>query len=446
MPFLIELWNSQHGMVWDRLTGTGLGWMRRPTFKCSQYTAPTFPIQLQYGTFGTGVATAQKFAQVWLQAGYDQKKCGNCCTSFPKIHCGSRWFWVLLENKKLQGSVVMSVSTTTQEYNCFDKHLNTSLLRKLWQPWLLGKPHWNSCCAPNHPGKGLDPPSNQANAHLILANSSLKKCPKPSGQGFRPTHPYGQCPNRGDAKFKGASLTLDTFSCLLTFLEEVQKLQFLFILRVLSVLGILSRSNLQSAGFPLLDSFSKSDKTGQKVWKWGRGEGRVLPAVVDHVSGCTIVFTWSGTSIKLAAEKLTRSHTCVGADKDEIKLWEDGKTLPPILSTVWWLLLLSPLLHKLFIPDDLHLVNPHGLLVKEVHSKHFVVIFLEVPFLRELQHLFQLIWCCQFFKSFRCESCFLTDANLTEDTVQFHKILIVHAFLLQFSSELKQGQYLSWNM
>ena len=206
MPFLIELWNSQHGMVWDRLTGTGLGWMRRPTFKCSQYTAPTFPIQLQYGTFGTGVATAQKFAQVWLQAGYDQKKCGNCCTSFPKIHCGSRWFWVLLENKKLQGSVVMSVSTTTQEYNCFDKHLNTSLLRKLWQPWLLGKPHWNSCCAPNHPGKGLDPPSNQANAHLILANSSLKKCPKPSGQGSRPP-PYGQCPNACGMNLRGASLT-----------------------------------------------------------------------------------------------------------------------------------------------------------------------------------------------------------------------------------------------
>ena len=207
MPFLIELWNSQHGMVWDRLTGTGLGWMRRPTFKCSQYTAPTFPIQLQYGTFGTGVATAQKFAQVWLQAGYDQKKCGNCCTSFPKIHCGSRWFWVLLENKKLQGSVVMSVSTTTQEYNCFDKHLNTSLLRKLWQPWLLGKPHWNSCCAPNHPGKGLDPPSNQANAHLILANSSLKKCPKPSGQGLRPPPPYGQCPNAPSMNLRKASLT-----------------------------------------------------------------------------------------------------------------------------------------------------------------------------------------------------------------------------------------------
>ena len=212
MPFLIELWNSQHGMVWDRLTGTGLGWMRRPTFKCSQYTAPTFPIQLQYGTFGTGVATAQKFAQVWLQAGYDQKKCGNCCTSFPKIHCGSRWFWVLLENKKLQGSVVMSVSTTTQEYNCFDKHLNTSLLRKLWQPWLLGKPHWNSCCAPNHPGKGLDPPSNQANAHLILANSSLKKCPKPSGQGLRPPPPYGQCPNAPSMNLRKASLTREDCS------------------------------------------------------------------------------------------------------------------------------------------------------------------------------------------------------------------------------------------
>ena len=212
MPFLIELWNSQHGMVWDRLTGTGLGWMRRPTFKCSQYTAPTFPIQLQYGTFGTGVATAQKFAQVWLQAGYDQKKCGNCCTSFPKIHCGSRWFWVLLENKKLQGSVVMSVSTTTQEYNCFDKHLNTSLLRKLWQPWLLGKPHWNSCCAPNHPGKGLDPPSNQANAHLILANSSLKKCRKPSGQGLTvETPPYGQCPKAPCVNLNGASLMSNYF-------------------------------------------------------------------------------------------------------------------------------------------------------------------------------------------------------------------------------------------
>ena len=191
------------GQDFIALTGTGLGWMRRPTFKCSQYTAPTFPIQLQYGTFGTGVATAQKFAQVWLQAGYDQKKCGNCCTSFPKIHCGSRWFWVLLENKKLQGSVVMSVSTTTQEYNCFDKHLNTSLLRKLWQPWLLGKPHWNSCCAPNHPGKGLDPPSNQANAHLILANSSLKKCPKPSGQGLRPPPSYGQCPNAPCMNLRG---------------------------------------------------------------------------------------------------------------------------------------------------------------------------------------------------------------------------------------------------
>ena len=182
--------------------------MRRPTFKCSQYTAPTFPIQLQYGTFGTGVATAQKFAQVWLQAGYDQKKCGNCCTSFPKIHCGSRWFWVLLENKKLQGSVVMSVSTTTQEYNCFDKHLNTSLLRKLWQPWLLGKPHWNSCCAPNHPGKGLDPPSNQANAHLILANSSLKKCPKPSGQGFRPPPQTGNAHMEVLTSWKGLPLVM----------------------------------------------------------------------------------------------------------------------------------------------------------------------------------------------------------------------------------------------
>ena len=60
--------------------------------------------------------------------------------------------------------------------------------------------------APNHPHKGLDP-QNQGNAHLNLENSSLKKCPKPFGQGFRPTHPYGQCPNRGDANLKGASLS-----------------------------------------------------------------------------------------------------------------------------------------------------------------------------------------------------------------------------------------------
>ena len=54
--------------------------------------------------------------------------------------------------------------------------------------------------------QGFRPPLNQANACLNLVNSSLKKCPKPSGQGLRPPPPYGQCPNRGGAKFKGASL------------------------------------------------------------------------------------------------------------------------------------------------------------------------------------------------------------------------------------------------
>ena len=51
------------------------------------------------------------------------------------------------------------------------------------------------------------PPQNQGNAHLNLENSSLKKCPKPSGQGFRPPPPYGQCPNRVRANLTGASLT-----------------------------------------------------------------------------------------------------------------------------------------------------------------------------------------------------------------------------------------------
>ena len=45
----------------------------------------------------------------------------------------------------------------------------------------------NKCPKPS--GQGFRPPQNQANAHLNLENSSLKKCPKPSGQGFRPPHP-----------------------------------------------------------------------------------------------------------------------------------------------------------------------------------------------------------------------------------------------------------------
>ena len=63
----------------------------------------------------------------------------------------------------------------------------------------------NKCPKPS--GQGFRPPQNQANAHLNLENSSLKKCPKPSGQGFRPPPPNGQCPNGGGDKLKGASLT-----------------------------------------------------------------------------------------------------------------------------------------------------------------------------------------------------------------------------------------------
>ena len=39
-----------------------------------------------------------------------------------------------------------------------------------------------------------------------MDNSSLNKCPKPSGQGSRPP-PFGQCPNRPCNFFSGASLT-----------------------------------------------------------------------------------------------------------------------------------------------------------------------------------------------------------------------------------------------
>ena len=40
--------------------------------------------------------------------------------------------------------------------------------------------------APNHPGKHFDPPSIKQIAHLNWGTSSLKKCPKPSWQAFRP--------------------------------------------------------------------------------------------------------------------------------------------------------------------------------------------------------------------------------------------------------------------
>ena len=63
----------------------------------------------------------------------------------------------------------------------------------------------NKCPKPS--GQGFRPPQNQANARLNLENSSLKKCPKPSGQGFRPPPPNGQCPNRGGTLLKGASVS-----------------------------------------------------------------------------------------------------------------------------------------------------------------------------------------------------------------------------------------------
>ena len=49
---------------------------------------------------------------------------------------------------------------------------------------------------PPPPPKKKKKKKNQGNAHLNLENSSLKKCPKPSGQGFRPPLPNGQCPNK----------------------------------------------------------------------------------------------------------------------------------------------------------------------------------------------------------------------------------------------------------
>ena len=52
----------------------------------------------------------------------------------------------------------------------------------------------------------LCPHQNQANARLNLENLSLKKCPKPARQAFRPPAPNGQCPNRACVNFYGSSL------------------------------------------------------------------------------------------------------------------------------------------------------------------------------------------------------------------------------------------------
>ena len=63
------------------------------------------------------------------------------------------------------------------------------------------------------------PPHNQTNAHFSWGTSSLNKCPKPSGQAFRPPAPFGQCPNRGCNIFDGASLT--TFGDILGTIRDL---------------------------------------------------------------------------------------------------------------------------------------------------------------------------------------------------------------------------------
>ena len=98
----------------------------------------------------------------------------------------------------------------------------------------------NKCPKPS--GQGFRPPQNQANAHLNLENSSLKKCPKPSGQGFRPPPPNGQCPHGGGDKLKGASLTqlmLLSLVTLLTFINQWSQVSLVthcIALKVFSVL------------------------------------------------------------------------------------------------------------------------------------------------------------------------------------------------------------------
>ena len=65
----------------------------------------------------------------------------------------------------------------------------------------------NKCPKPS--GQGFRPPQNQANARLNLENSSLKKCPKPSGQGFRPPPQTGNAQIEVETSWKGLPLGAD---------------------------------------------------------------------------------------------------------------------------------------------------------------------------------------------------------------------------------------------
>ena len=49
-----------------------------------------------------------------------------------------------------------------------------------------------------------------------------------------------------------------------------------------------------------------------------------------------------------------------------------------------------------------------------------------MPFLGKFQQVFQLTWSSQFFKSFRPQYRILTDANVTENLMQFQNRLITH--------------------
>ena len=60
--------------------------------------------------------------------------------------------------------------------------------------------------APNHPGKGSDPPKIMEMPIWTWKIFPKKRAPNQPGKGLDPP-PNGQCPNRGGANFQGASLT-----------------------------------------------------------------------------------------------------------------------------------------------------------------------------------------------------------------------------------------------
>ena len=91
--------------------------------------------------------------------------------------------------------------------------LQTFLIPPIWQNTGLAAafhqcPDLQSCFVASHMEIQQITHGNQANARLNLENSSLKTCPKPSGQGFRPPQNQNACLNLENSFSKNVPQTI----------------------------------------------------------------------------------------------------------------------------------------------------------------------------------------------------------------------------------------------